>query len=268
MPALQHARALVESGRLGVITHFRSVFHTDWGADPNAPLSWRFDRDQAGWGVLGDMASHSVDTAEVLLGPIVSVIGMESTLVARRPVIQLTADEAARGASVYGAAEPHAATAWASVTNEDYVAALMTFACGARGTMECSRAINGPRSRLTVELHGTEGAFSWDLERMNEYELWLRDDLPLEHGYRRVLVGPEHPDHALFSVGAGVGIAFEDSKVIEALQFLEALATGARAEPDFAVGLRVAGVLDGIGSSFRTKTWTDVAPVVASAFHA
>ena len=264
MPALQHARALVAAGRFGEITHFRSVFHTDWGASPQAPFSWRFDRDKGGWGALGDMASHVVDTAEVLLGPIVSVTGTAATFIDRRPLVNLARDAAARGASVFGVAEPSATTIWEPVTNEDYVAALTIFASGARGTIEASRAINGPRSRFAIELHGTSGAFSWDLERMNEYELWLQDDLPLEHGYRRVLLGPEHPDQALFSPGAGVGIAFEDSKAIEAYRFLKALAEGYAPQPDFSVGVRVAEVLNGIAESFQTKSWSDVAPTTVA----
>jgi predicted dehydrogenase len=259
MPALQHARALVAEGRLGEITHFRSVFHTDWGASRDAPFSWRFDRDRSGWGALGDMASHVVDTAEALVGPIAGVTGTAATFVDRRPLVQRTRNAAERGASVFGAVEAGTAATWEPVTNEDYVAALVTFAAGARGTIEVSRAINGPRSRFTVELHGTSGSFSWDLERMNEYELWLEDDLQLERGYRRVLVGPEHPDQALFSPGAGVGIAFEDSKAIEVYRLLKALAEGRPPQPDFSVGLRVAEVLDCIAESFQSGSWVDVA---------
>jgi predicted dehydrogenase len=257
MPALQHASSLVKDGRLGEVTHFRSVFHTDWGANPLAPFSWRFDREQAGWGALGDMASHVVDTAQSLLGPIASVIGMAATIVDRRPVAAQTDEAAARGASVFQVAEA-GSHEWQAVTNEDYIAALVNFASGSRGTIEVSRAIHGPRSRFLIELHGTRGAFTWDLERMNEYELYLQDDQPLEIGYRRVLVGPGHPDHALFSPGAGVGIAFEDSKTIEAYQLWKALSNGYSPQPSFAIGLQVAEVLTAIATSFETRTWHDI----------
>ena len=264
MPALQHARSLVDEGRLGTVTHFRSVFHTDWGASPAAPFSWRFDRDQAGWGALGDMGSHVVDTAEVLLGSIASVTCTAATFVDRRPVVRFTSDATTRGASVFGAVDADPTTVTQEVSNEDYVAALIKFASGTRGTVEISRAINGPRSRFAIELNGTDGSFSWDLERMNEFQVWLRDELPSEQGYRRVLVGPEHPDHALFSPGAGVGIAFEDSKAIEAYRFLTALSSNTPATPDFSGGLRVAEVLAGMEESFHTSTWRDVSPTVAT----
>jgi len=260
MPALQHLRDLVEVGRLGTLTHFRSVFHTDWGASPAAPFSWRFDREQAGSGALGDAGSHVIDTAEVIMGPVASVIGMVSTLVEGRPLARGARDARDRAASVFGAAVIDADAQVAPVTNEDYIAALLVFASGARGTMEVSRAINGPRSRFTIEVHGTDGAFSWDLERMNEYELWLRDDFPLEYGYRRVLLGPGHPDQALFSPGAGVGIAFEDSKTIEILHFVQNLSTGQPHQPDFASGLRVAQVTQAVEESVLTGRWSDIAP--------
>jgi predicted dehydrogenase len=258
MPAVQHARALADEGRFGEITHFRSVFHTDWGADPMAPFSWRFDSEQAGLGALSDAGSHAIDMAEHIVGPIERVLGTVATFITERPAPRDTRDGGDRTISVFGVADLDADAARTAVTNDDYAAALVRFASGARGTVEISRAINGPRSRFAFEINGTSGAFSWDLERMNEYKLWLKDDLPLEYGYRRVLVGPGHPDHGLFSPGPGVGIAFEDSKAIEAYRFVKALAQGEHADPDFSAGLRVAEVTQAIAESSRTETWMDV----------
>jgi predicted dehydrogenase len=262
MPALQHARRLVEDGRLGALTHFRSVFLTDWGASAQARFSWRFDRASAGWGALGDVASHVVDTAEVLVGPIDEVIGAGEIFVPERPA-PVAASTA--GTSVFGElADPGAERV--AVTNEDYFAALLRFRNGARGTLEASRAVAGPRSRFRLELHGTDGAFAWDLERMNEFELYLSGDERVNAGYRRVVVGPEHPDFAAFSPGAGAGIAFQDSKTIEALRFLEAVASGVPREPSFATALRVASVLDALERSWQTGAWQSVevpAPALA-----
>jgi predicted dehydrogenase len=146
----------------------------------------------------------------------------------------------------------------AAVTNEDYFAALLRFRSGARGTLEASRACAGPRSRFHLELHGSGGAFAWDLERMNEFEVYFDTDERGNAGYRRVVTGPEHPDYGAFSPGAGSGIAFQDSKTIEAFRFLESIASGVPREPTFETALRVATVLDALERSWKTGLWERV----------
>jgi hypothetical protein len=40
----------VEEGRIGEILNFRGTYLQDWSADPDAPLSWRFQKKVAGSG--------------------------------------------------------------------------------------------------------------------------------------------------------------------------------------------------------------------------
>ncbi len=46
VPAIALARRLVAEGRIGEIRHVRAQYLQDWIADPEAPLSWRLDKDQ------------------------------------------------------------------------------------------------------------------------------------------------------------------------------------------------------------------------------
>jgi predicted dehydrogenase len=60
VPAVRQAREIVESGELGELFHFRARYLQSWGVD--APPSWRFDKDAAGSGALGDLGAHIVDS--------------------------------------------------------------------------------------------------------------------------------------------------------------------------------------------------------------
>ena len=88
--------------------------------------------------------------------------------------------------------------------------------------------IQGPQSEIGFRVHGAQGALSWEFERMNEFELYLAGDKQGQRGYRRVLAGPEHPAHGNFGPGPGVGLGYDDLKVIEANEFLKSVAPGCR----------------------------------------
>ena len=72
-PAVMLARQLIEQGTLGRLFHFRGTYLQDWIVDPKFPRVWRLDRDRAGAGALGDIASHVIDLARFLVGEIAEV---------------------------------------------------------------------------------------------------------------------------------------------------------------------------------------------------
>ena len=84
-PAVQHAKGLLEAGALGRVDHFRIQFLAGYSANPQAALSWRFSRELAGLGVLGDLGSLDVDLAQYLLGQITRVSATSSILIPLRP---------------------------------------------------------------------------------------------------------------------------------------------------------------------------------------
>ena len=53
VPAIALARQLVAEGRLGTLHHVRAQYLQDWIVDPEAPLSWRLDKTQGGFGRAG-----------------------------------------------------------------------------------------------------------------------------------------------------------------------------------------------------------------------
>ena len=224
-PLVQHAKALIESGRLGEITNYRGRFFSMYGADPMGLLSWRFLVDEAGYGVSSDILSHAVDLAQMLLGPITEVSGTRETFIRERPLPKA-------GGTHYDRGQPGDPTG--EVTNEDYAAAMVRFANGARGTFESSRAIIGPESQMAFDVYGTKGALRWNLETMNEMQVFLVDeDGRAPRGYTTVYAGDRYPYHGHFVPGDANAIGYEDLKVIENYEFLTAVATGEQHRPGF-----------------------------------
>lgn len=252
-PLVQYARQIIGKGELGHLTNYRGRFFVGYGSSPYTVLSWRFQRDRAGWGVLGDLMSHVVDNALMMAGPIRRVVGSRATFIPQRPL-------GVPGSGTHFTLRTEGPTG--DVENEDYVGALVEFSNGAQGTLEVSRVIDGPKCEMSFDVYGTRGALSWDFERMNELNLFLADGNAGRSGYTRILSGPEHPLHAHFNPGPGVGLGYEDLKTIEAYQFLKSIVEAEQGEPGFREALRVAEVLAAIGRSWESGRWEETAQPV------
>jgi predicted dehydrogenase len=246
-PAVQHARQLVDSGALGVIDHFRSQWIAAYAASPHGALSWRFLRDQAGLGILGDLGSHAVDLAQFLLGPIASVTARTDTIVRARP---LPTGAGTHFAVVEGGTP-------APVENEDVLWSIVRFERGVTGTIESSRVAVGPQARYAFEVHGSEGAVAWDFERMNELLVYRTSDGG-DAGYVRVLMGPQHPPFGRFQPGPGLPMGYDDLKVIEAASFLGSVADGVQREPGVREALAAAAVIAAMHRSAASGAWKQV----------
>jgi predicted dehydrogenase len=246
-PLVRYAKQLIDGGRLGEITNYRGRFFSMYGSDPLGVLSWRFLVDQAGYGVTTDLMSHSVDLAHMLLGPITRAIGTTETFIRERPLLNQ-----AHPATHYGRGRPEDPKG--AVTNEDYAGMLCEFASGARGTFEASRSMVGPESQMAFEVYGTKGALGWNLEKLNELQVYLVEDAP-HTGYRTVFGGDRFPYHGHFVPGSANGIGFEDLVVIEDYEFCRSLAEGREHEPGFAAALEWVGVQAALLRSAESGHW-------------
>jgi predicted dehydrogenase len=250
VPLVQYTAQLIRDGRLGTITHYRGRFFTMYGSNPKGLLTWRFERALAGLGTLGDIMSHVVDMASLLIGPVKRVVSNTHTFIQRRP---LAVPGEGTAFSVGGEADPIG-----EVTNEDYVSALVQFESGVQGTFEVCRAIFGPKCELAFQLNGTNGAVSWNFERMNEMDLFLPEGDEAHDGYTRVVAGPRHPFYGRFYPGDGIGMGYDDLKTIEAYQFLRSVVDGRQGEPGFREALAVADVQAAMQRSWESGGWEEV----------
>ena len=248
-PLVQYAHQLISDGKLGELTHYRGRFFVGYASNPEGGLTWRFKKELAGLGALGDLMSHVTDMAHFLAGPIKEVIGNETTFIFRRPIVKAGEGThySARGGEEKG-----------DVTNEDYAGALIKFANGAHGSFEVCRVISGMKCQMAFEVHGTKGALNWNYEKMNEMNVFLPDENKGHDGFVNLYSGPDHPYHANFNLGPANSLSYEDLKVIEAYNFLRTVSEKKQLEPGFSAALKVAEVHNAIIRSWDSKQWEEV----------
>lgn len=249
-PVVQYARKLIRDGRLGKLTHYRGRFLVGYGCDPHAVLSWRFQRNLAGLGTLGDLMSHVIDMAHTMAGPISRVVANQETFIPKRP---LSAPGEGTHFSVGSVDSP-----LEDVTNEDYVGVLVRFLGGANGTFEACRVVNGPKCEMAFELNGTLGALGWNFERMNELDLYLPGEEEIHDGPIRIQNNQVHPFYAQFYPGPAMSMSYEDLKLVETYQFLKSIVNRQQGVPGFSEALAVANVQSAIQQSWETESWEDV----------
>ncbi|MEA5153452.1 Gfo/Idh/MocA family oxidoreductase [Raineyella sp.] len=247
-PAVEQARTLIRSGRLGRITNVRAWLIADYASSPEGPLTWRYERARGGSGVIGDLMSHGADLVQYLVGRISAVSAVSQTFIPERP-IPTKVGVGHSGWEVSDQLGP--------VENEDWVALLVRLENGVVGTLEASRVSVGPRAEYIIEVYGTEGSLRWNFEHLNDLEVCLGRDLEFQ-GYTRVMAGPTFPEFHRFQPGAGTSMGFDDMKVIEAAQFLRSFATGEQLAPSVADGWAAAEVDEAAVASDADGQWHDV----------
>ena len=157
-PAVALAKKLIDDNKIGKILNFRGTYLQDWPADPNGPLSWRFQKEIAGSGTLGDIGTHVVDFARYLVGEISSVSSIAKTYIESRPIQQSENDTMDIRVGNTGGEK-------AKVDVDDEIITMMKFTDGAVGTIEATRNAYGRNNYLTFEVHGTKGSILFNYER-------------------------------------------------------------------------------------------------------
>jgi predicted dehydrogenase len=235
-PAVALAKRLIEAGRLGKLHHWRGTYLQDWIVDPAFPRVWRLQRAHAGSGALGDIASHSIDLARHLVGEIAEVSGLLETFVPERPL-----------------PEGHGMGA---VDVDDAALALVRFANGAIGTIEGTRFAPGRKNHNRFEVNGSRGSLAFDLERMNELELY--EESGPESGFRTILATDASHPYVAAWWPPGHGLGYEHTFVHTVRDFVVAAATGGTMQPDFEDGLATQRVLEAIERSAASRRWETV----------
>jgi predicted dehydrogenase len=255
-PAVERIRELVAGGSLGRITNIRSVFFNGYASEPRGALSWRFSRELAGSGAMGDLLSHVADLVQYVVGPITQVNSLSSIVHAERPILPM-------GSGTHFAVIEDGEMG--PVENEDYAGALVRFADDARGpgavgTLEVSRTIVGPQCGLAIEVYGTEGSAKWNFERMNELEVSTHRGGP-HYGYTTVLGNRWLGDYGNFQPGPGNSMSYDDLKVVEAKKFLAAMLGGEQVQCSIDDALSAAQVVSAAVASAENGAWHAVTPI-------
>jgi predicted dehydrogenase len=243
-PAVELARELVAEGRLGRVTTVTIRLLADYAAHPEGALTWRFQNEWSGSGVLGDLVSHGVDLGRYVVGEIEALVADTATFIQQRPAVSGAASHFSRGTG--GPLGP--------VENEDYAGALLRFAGGARGTLESSRAAVGEQCTYGIEVHGDRGALAWDFRRMGELRVCLDQDYQ-NASYLTRYVAPGAGELSRFQPGSGIAMGFDDLKVIEAERLVRSIATGEAVGATIEDALAAARLVDAMAESVASGTW-------------
>ena len=176
IPAVRLAREMIQAGDLGEIIHFRTRYTDDTLSDPSTPHTWRQEKRRAGSGAVGDIASHVLDLGRFLVGELKGVAGLSRIVIPRRPAT---------------AGSRHTKP----VDVEDLYEGVLEFANGAVGTLEVSTLCPGRKNYLTFEVNGTRGSLGFNLERLNELEVYRVEPRGRrDRGFKTVLVtDSDHP---------------------------------------------------------------------------
>ena len=242
-PALQYAKQLIASGRLGNIRHMRAVFLQDLAIDPMAPLEWRFHKPSSGSGALGDLLSHSFDLARFLVGEFKRVTGYAATFIKERPLVR----------QPEGNSEP----AMGKVEVDDCAGVLVEFANGATGVFETSRLAGGNGlDGNRIEINGDKGSIRWNMMRLNELEVFFTEDEPSHWGFRTVTStrDKKHP----FTENYWVSIGYQDLFVNLFTDLMKGIARGESLSPNFEDGLRNQKILHAVEASVAEGQWKAV----------
>jgi predicted dehydrogenase len=238
-PAVRHAHDLLASGRLGEVRQFRLHFLQDWLVDATRPMSWRLRADEGG-GALLDLGAHLVDLVHHLIGPIARVAAAGAQFVTERP------DQS-------GVPRP--------VDVEDVAEALVVTRSGAVGSFGVSRVAGGHLCQNGFEIVASGGSVRWELQRLNELDVYLTDGPAALRGWRTVSVtAPGVHPWADAWWGAGHPLGYAETMVHQLAAVVGHLG-GAGPEPEpptFRDGLRCQRVLAAVARAARAGQWVEV----------
>ena len=249
-PAVMLAKEMIDAGKLGQIYHWRGCYLQSWTMDPNFPLTWHMQKEQAGMGSNGGINSHSVDLARFLVGEIKSVTGMMKTFIKERPLPGADAATFSAGSSK--------GTKMGKVDVEDAISMLVEFENGALGSFEATTFAIGRQNYNYFEIYGSKGAVIFNLERMNELEYYSADLAEGEKGFRTILAtDPSHPYIANWWPPAH-NIGYEHEFHHAVVDFLKGIDSGEGIKPDFYDGYLGMKVLEAGIRSAETKKQIEI----------
>ena len=195
----------------------------------------------AGSGALGDLGAHIIDLARFLVGEVKSVSAMTKTFIPERPAADGTMGK---------------------VDVDDAFVSVVEFENGAIGTLEATRFAAGRKNYEVLEINGEKGSIRFNLERMNELEVfWVGEEPKETQGFHDVLVTEGyHPWMANWWPHGHI-IGWEHTFVHEITHLLDCIVNDKEVAPygaTFEDGYRNAVICDAILESAATRRQVDV----------
>ena len=153
MPAVRYAKTIIDKGLLGDIVSINVEYKKSSAFQEGRLLSWRFIKEYAGTGVLGDLGVHLIDMAQLLIGDFKMVSGTSGIVVKQRPKV--------KNGELY------------PVETDDYCNFIATLQDRKKGndvgaTFSITRCAIGHENTIRYEIFGTEGVIAFNLNSPDE----------------------------------------------------------------------------------------------------
>jgi predicted dehydrogenase len=226
VPAMRYLSFLVRRGDLGQPYHYRSCRLQDWGT---RNLGWRQVKKLAATGELGDMLSHRIDFAHLLIGPM-------RKLVASQKII-------------------HTMRQGAPSDLDDWVAILAEFINGATGVLESSKLASGRneswRSLDYVEINGSERSFVFITGDWNK----LQTGKVGGPGFETIPVPEEFWKQPGSPRDVHQGDPLVTFRYDQAFEFIDAIRNQRPCVSSFHEGAQAQAVMDAAVTSTETQQW-------------
>ena len=241
VPAIRQAKNLIDSGKLGKIYHYRAVYLQEWIMPHyNTGYIWRVDKQAAGSGAIGDLGAHIIDLGRFLVGDVKSVGALTRTFIPERP---------------------DASGKMKKVEVDDAFVSIVEFENGAIGTVEATRFAAGRKNYNVLEVNGEKGSIRFNLERMNELEVfWVGEEPKETQGFHDVLVTEGyHPWYGNWWPHGHI-IGWEHTFVHELTHFLDCIVNNKEVAPygaSFEDGYRCAVICDAIQEAAAKRCQVD-----------
>jgi len=243
-PAVVLAKQLIDEGKIGKVFHWRGAYLQDWINKPDFPLVWQLQKEFAGAGPHFDLNSHSIDLARYLVGDISEVSAITARFIEERPLAETG------GPTAFSARTSEKKTG--RVTVEDASFMVVLFQNGALGSFESSRFASGRKNYNFFEIYGSKGSCIFNLERMNELEVFSTEDPDYIQGFKRILATESVHPYMSHWWPPGHIIGYEHEFHHAVADFLNAIATGGGISPNFLDGIKIMEVLEAALESAKT----------------
>ncbi|PKG24716.1 Gfo/Idh/MocA family protein [Niallia nealsonii] len=157
-PSFQYAKKLIEKNAIGQIRHIDVRYQQSFGAPIfKVPYLWRFNKAVAGTGALGDLGAHMIDSARFFVGEFHSVSALMKTFVDKR-IDLITGEEK-------------------QVDVDDFTSFQAILENDVAGNFVTTRNAIGSSNQHAVTLYGDCGTLHVDIERPNEIDIIVKNEL-------------------------------------------------------------------------------------------
>jgi predicted dehydrogenase len=205
---------LIQKGYIGDVFHFNAHYLVDF--DVNSSLTWRFIKEKAGYGALGDLSPHSIDLARLLIGEIKKVCGLEQTFVKKWRFKN---------------------NKFETVDVDDSAMFIAQFKNGVQGIFQASMVATGRGSTMRIEISGSKGTLVINRE-LGDITLYQQKQIDGKYSI-------------LDKCKEDRGIIFTSM----AKTFTENILKDQKTPPSFYEGLKSQEIIEAVDLSHKQKKW-------------